>query len=88
MKEQISHLLGQKNYVPANVPELLALLHLNIHRGALEPRAWKSFDWDSLERLHERGLISSPRTTAKSVVLSAEGVAACKAACERLFGAA
>jgi len=28
MKEQISHLLGQKNYVPANVPELLALLRL------------------------------------------------------------
>lgn len=28
MKEKISHLLGQKNYVPANVPELLELLHL------------------------------------------------------------
>jgi len=27
MKEQITQLLGQKNYVPANVPELLALLH-------------------------------------------------------------
>jgi hypothetical protein len=77
------------NYDSAKIDDaVLALLHLNMHRGALEPRAWKSFDWDSLERLHERGLISSPRTTAKSVVLSAEGVAACKAACERLFGAA
>ncbi|MCE9520468.1 MAG: ribonuclease R [Verrucomicrobia bacterium] len=28
MKEQITQLLGQKNYVPANVPELLELLHL------------------------------------------------------------
>jgi ribonuclease R len=28
MKEQIIRLLGQKNYVPANVPELLALLSL------------------------------------------------------------
>ncbi len=28
MKEQIAHLLGQKNYVPANVPELLELLGL------------------------------------------------------------
>ncbi len=27
MKEQITQILGQKNYVPANVPELLALLH-------------------------------------------------------------
>jgi ribonuclease R len=28
MKEQITHLLGQKNYVPANVPALLELLDL------------------------------------------------------------
>ncbi len=28
MKEQITQLLGQKNYVPANVPELIELLHL------------------------------------------------------------
>ena len=77
------------NYDPAKIDEaVLALLHINLHATAQESRAWKSFDWDSLDRLHERGLISSPRTPAKSVVLSAEGVAACKAACERLFGAA
>lgn len=67
---------------------VLGLLYLNLHTTAVESRAWKGFDWDSLDRLHQRGLISSPRTTAKSVVLSAEGAAACKAACERLFGAA
>jgi ribonuclease R len=32
MKEQIIRLLGQKNYVPANVPELLRLLRFPPHR--------------------------------------------------------
>jgi ribonuclease R len=32
MKDQIARLLAQKNYVPANVPELLRLLHLSPNR--------------------------------------------------------
>src|SRR5271154_5875435 len=32
MKDQIIRLLGQKNYVPANVPELLRLLRLSRNR--------------------------------------------------------
>lgn len=35
--------------------------------------AWKSFDWDTMDRLHQKGLISTPRSKAKSVVLSDEG---------------
>jgi hypothetical protein len=31
--------------------------------------AWKSFDWGALNRLHETGMISDPRSKAKSVVL-------------------
>lgn len=48
----------------------LALLLLGRHDGA---RVWKSFDWDVLARLHERGMISNPKTPDKSVVLTDAG---------------
>jgi Domain of unknown function (DUF6429) len=43
---------------------VLALLYLGLHDGV---RAWKGFDWDVMNRLHERGFISDPRSKAKSV---------------------
>ncbi len=49
---------------------VLALLWLTL---ASDGRVWKGHDWDALERLHERGYISDPKTKAKSVVLSEEG---------------
>jgi Domain of unknown function (DUF6429) len=36
-------------------------------------RAWKSFDWDSLDRLHAQGFISNPKSKTKSVVFTEEG---------------
>jgi hypothetical protein len=36
-------------------------------------RAWNSLDWDALDRLHEKELISNPKGKAKSVVLTDEG---------------
>jgi hypothetical protein len=36
-------------------------------------RSWKSHDWDAMERLHEKGYISNPRSKAKSVVMTEEG---------------
>jgi hypothetical protein len=36
---------------------VLALLYLGLHDGA---RARKSFDWDAMDRLHEKGYISNP----------------------------
>lgn len=50
---------------------ILALLYLTLHDGA---RAWKSFDWESMNRLHEKGLITDPVNKAKSVVLTEEGL--------------
>ena len=50
---------------------ILALLYLGLHEGA---RAWKGFDWDAMDRLHGKGMISDPRGKAKSVVLTAEGL--------------
>ena len=58
---------------------VLALLYLTLHDGA---RAWKGFDWDTLNRLHAKGLISDPVSKVKSVVLTDEGLRAS----ERLFG--
>jgi hypothetical protein len=68
---------------------VLALMYLTIHDvdewGA---RAWKSFDWDALDRLHARGYIADPKNKAKSVVLSAEGLERARTLFERHFGAA
>lgn len=57
---------------------VLALLYLTLHDGE---RAWKSFDWDALNRLHQKGLISNPVGKAKSVVFTGVGLGAA----ERLF---
>ncbi|UEQ02170.1 DUF6429 family protein [Halomonas profundus] len=57
---------------------VLALLYLTLHDGA---RAWKTFDWESLNRLHAKGFIADPVNKAKSVVLTEEGLQAS----ERLF---
>ena len=53
----------------------LALLYLVAwqRKKGLGTRAWKSFDWDTMERLHEKGYISDPQGKAKSVAMSDEG---------------
>lgn len=51
---------------------VLALMQLTLHE---DRRAWKSFDWDVMNDLFERGFISDPRSKAKSVLLSDEGLA-------------
>lgn len=49
---------------------VLALLYLGRHDDG---RAWKSFDWDAMNRLHEKGFISDPVGKAKSVVFTEAG---------------
>ena len=59
------------NYDHDKIDEIvLALMHLGMHDVS---RTWKSFDWDSLNRLHQKGLISDPVNKNKSIVLSQEG---------------
>ena len=52
----------------------LALLYLVMHdedeNGA---RAWKGFDWETMNRLHSKGYISDPVSKAKSVFVTPEG---------------
>lgn len=62
---------------------VLALLYLGLHDGA---RAWKSFDWDAMDRLHEKGYISNPQSKAKSVVFTEEGLERAQKLLEALFG--
>lgn len=62
---------------------VLALLYLGLHNHA---RAWKGFDWDAMNRLHEQGYISDPRSKAKSVVFTDEGLKRAEVLLDELFG--
>ena len=64
----------------------LALLHLVMHDQIEEgARAWKGFDWDTMNRLHEKGFISDPVTKNKSVWVTPEGCAKAKELFEKHF---
>ncbi len=54
----------------------LALLFLTSHETSEYGgcRAWKSFDWDTMNRLYEKGFITDPKGKAKSVCLTPEGM--------------
>ena len=52
---------------------VLALLALTIFKDKTGTRAWKNFDWDSLNRLHAKGYLHDPVGTAKSVLMTPEG---------------
>ena len=65
----------------------LALLQLVIweHKEGQGARVWKSFDWNTMGRLHEKGLISDPKSKAKSVWLTEEGYEKSKELFDKLF---
>jgi len=53
---------------------VLALLYLTIFSDKPVMRAWKGVDWDTLDRLFQKGYIHDPKSKAKSVVMTEEGV--------------
>jgi hypothetical protein len=55
---------------------------LGVNQGA---RAWKGFDWEAMNRLHEKGYITDPRGKAKSVVFTEGGFERAKRLLEELF---
>jgi hypothetical protein len=61
---------------------VLALLQLSRY-GPYD--AWKGFDWDTLERLHQKGLIGNPVGKGKSLWMTHEGLAASESAFKKLF---
>jgi hypothetical protein len=64
----------------------LALLYLVTSEDKYGARAWKSFDWDTMNRLHEKGYICDPKSKAKSVSLREEGLLRSRELFEQLFG--
>lgn len=62
---------------------VLALLQLTLHDYC---RAWKRFDWETLDRLYEKGWIENPRSKTKSVVLTEEGLANSARLFQHYFG--
>ena len=49
-------------------------------------RAWKGFDWGTMDRLYEKGYIGNPKGKAKSVVVTDEGVKRAGELFEQMFG--
>jgi hypothetical protein len=65
----------------------LALLYLVMHdEDESTARAWKGFDWDTMNRLHEKGFISNPVSKAKSVALTPGGYKRTKELFAKHFG--
>ncbi|WGM38919.1 DUF6429 family protein [Caulobacter sp. NIBR1757] len=62
---------------------VLALLLLGLHGDG---RVWKSHDWGTLDRLHDKGWITDPVGKAKSVVMTDDGLKAATDAFNALFG--
>ena len=61
---------------------VLTLLYLTRHDQC---RAWKGFDWETLNRLHEKGMIGDPVNKAKSVVFTEEGLKRSEALFRAMF---
>lgn len=51
----------------------LALLYLVMFDEKQGSFAWKGFDWETMNRLYEKGYISNPKGKAKSVGVTVEG---------------
>ena len=61
---------------------VLALMLLGVHQGW---RTWKGFDWEVMDRLHEKGFITDPKRKAKSVIFTEEGLRESQRAFQRRF---
>ena len=80
-------LLVMTDYDEDKIDEaVLALLYLGLHDvNEYGGRAWKGFDWSAMNRLHAKGLISDPRSAAKSVVLEPADIAAAGAQIQKVI---
>lgn len=65
----------------------LALLYLVSHerQAGMGARAWKGFDWATMNRLHEKGYISNPVGKAKSVSMDEKGYKKAEALFKKFF---
>ncbi len=76
------------DYDEDKVDELtLALLYLVTHEReeGYGARAWKGFDWETMNRLYDKGYISNPIGKTKSVVMTENGFLKAKELFEKHF---
>ncbi|MFJ7316467.1 DUF6429 family protein [Pseudomonas sp. NPDC098747] len=64
-----------------------AVLALLAALSSDDGNAWKGFDFQIMNRLHEQGFISNPVNKSKSIWLTDEGLERGREIAERLFGA-
>jgi len=64
---------------------VLALLSLTMWKDGDSTRAWKGADWDTLDRLYQKGLICDPKGKAKSVILTPDGEKLARELFRKLF---
>ncbi|MHC4444660.1 MAG: DUF6429 family protein [Planctomycetota bacterium] len=64
---------------------VLALLYLTSFSEKGIVCAWKDMNWDSMDRLHDKGFISDPKSKAKSVVVTEKGAKLSKELFEKHF---
>ena len=50
-----------------------------------DDRAWKGHDWDTLGRLHAKGMIHNPVGKAKSISLTSQGLERCQKLFHEMF---
>jgi hypothetical protein len=63
-----------------------AVLALLVAYSSDTGNAWKGFDFEIMNRLHEHGFISDPVNRNKSIWLTEEGLARGRQVADRLFG--
>lgn len=65
----------------------LALLYLVTHEAeeGVGARAWKGFDWETMNRLYDKGYISNPVGKAKSVFMDENSYKKAKALFKKHF---
>ena len=61
---------------------VLALLCL----GRSGAKAWKGFNWEIMDRLHDKGYIDKPSAKEITVLFTDEGLERAKGLLENLFG--
>lgn len=61
----------------------LAIMLLGLHGGW---RTWKGVNWEVLNRLHDKGLITDPKSKAKSVIFTEQGLGEAQRLFQGLFG--
>ena len=62
---------------------VLAIMFLGLHDGW---RTWKGIDWKVLNRLHDKGFITDPKSKAKSVIFTEDGLQESQRLFAMLFG--